>query len=285
MGKEFNREKKFSEDVERLLAGKEAMGGRDADEDYRTAIDFAKRLATEFRADPSPSFKASLKERLLQGLARKEAEAQQKEKRGLFWEGLRSLVPQNPVWRNATATVIMMLLTVGVLWGTGVFTPLVTTPQQDIVPPQDFAPQLELELELGLEAAADKAILLNQTQTAGGLSITLERVVLSSEGITFAAFATPTDYSQPRDSQGVIAPAAYSPAVAEYTANGITGHAGYAEVTYTESGIQLTWVYTQPYLQTYLESLPSSNVGELVFVITSFGDWQGPWEFSVPLQD
>ena len=218
---------------------------------------------------------------MLQKLAKQEAEERQKEKSGWFWEGLRSLVPQNPVWRNATATVIMMLLTVGVLWGTGVFTPPVTTPPQDIVPPQDFTPQLELELELGLEAAADKAILLNQTQTAGGLSITLERVVLSLEGITFAAFATPSDYSQSRDSQGAIIPAAYlAPAVAEYTVNGITEYIGYAEVTYTESGIQLTWVYTQP----YLESLPG-DVGELVFVITSFGDWQGPWEFSVPLND
>ena len=95
MGKKFNEEKKFSEDVERLLAGEEVKGGKDADEDYRTAINFAQRL-TELPAEPSSQFKDQLKQRLLLQLTRQEVEAaREKERIVSFWEFLRSLVPQS----------------------------------------------------------------------------------------------------------------------------------------------------------------------------------------------
>jgi hypothetical protein len=62
MGKESNEEKQFSEDVDRLLAGQEVEGGKDADKDYQTAINFAKKL-TEFHADPSPQRRPGKKRR------------------------------------------------------------------------------------------------------------------------------------------------------------------------------------------------------------------------------
>jgi hypothetical protein len=275
MGKESNEEKQFSEDVDRLLAGQEVEGGKDADKDYQTAINFAKKL-TEFHADPSPHFKAKLKERLLLELAKQEAAARQKAKGNRFWEGLKNLLPREAVWRNATATAVLMLVAVGVLWGTGVFTPSVT-PERAPVPGE--APLAPPGQEFELETAIDETIELNQAQTAGGLSITLEKVELGTEGITFSAFTTPPGYSLPQDFQGPMPPG-MAPAVAEYTVDGITRYAGDAEATFLENGILLTWSYSQPLLE-----LVSDGATEIVFTITSFADWQGPWEFVIPLQD
>lgn len=275
MGKESDEGKQFSEYLDRLLAGEDIEAGEDADEDYRTAINFAKKL-TEFHADPSPHFKAKLKERLLLELAKQEAASHQKERVNWFWEGLRNLIPQSAVWRTATVTVVLMLMVVGSLWGTGVFTPSVT-PDGEPVPGE--APLAPPGQESELEAAIDKIIELNQTQTANGLSITLEQVVLSSEGIVFSAFTTPPDYSLPQDFEGPMPPG-MAPAVAEYTIDGITRYVGDAEATFLKNGILLTWSYSQP----SLEPMPG-DATEIVFTIISFDDWQGPWEFIIPLQD
>lgn len=273
MGKESNEEKRFSEDVERLLAGQEAEGGKDADKDYQTAINFAKKL-TESRAHPSPAFKAQLKERLLLRLTQQEAEARQKTRGNWLWEGLRNLIPQSAVWRTATVTVVLMLMVVGSLWGTEVFTPSPGLQQES--PTQEALSPLPAQ-EFQLEMAMDNIIELNQTRTANGLSITLEQVVLRAEGIVFFVFTTPPDYSLPQKFQGPMPPG-MAPAVAEYTTDGITRYAGDAEATFLENGIRLTWGYSQP----SLEMVPG-DATELVFTITSFGDWQGPWEFIVPL--
>ena len=131
---ETSEEREFSENIDRLLAGEEVKAGEDVSEDYRMAINFAQKL-TKHRDNPSPSFKAQLRERLLSKLAKQEA---QQEERNWFWEGLRNLIPQspvwrtaaatvviavqNPVWRAATATVVIAVLVVGVLWGAGIFT-------------------------------------------------------------------------------------------------------------------------------------------------------------------
>ncbi len=275
MGKESNEEKQFSEDVDRLLAGQEVEGGKDAGEDYRAAINFAKRL-TEFHADPSPHFKARLKERLLLELAKQEAAARQKAKGNRFWEGLKNLLPREAVWRNATATAVLMLVAVGVLWGTGVFSPS-ATPERELAPEETSLPMPAQGFEL--ETAIDKTIGLNQARTAGGLSITLEQVVLGAEGITFSVFTTPPGYSLPQDFQGPMPPG-MAPAVAEYIVDGITRYAGDTQATFLENGILLTWSYSQPFLD-----LVSDGATEIVFTIISFGDWQGPWEFVIPLQD
>ncbi len=273
MGNEINEERQFSENIERLLGGEDVKAGQDVSEDYRTAVDFSKKLI-ECRQDPSPSFKARLKERLLLKLSKQEAAPRQKEKANWFWEGLKNLVPQNAAWRTATVTVVLMLVSVGVLWGTGILDQSTVTTVKEIeieeAPPPMAGIDDRGELGTPPPGAIEKIIELNQTQTAGGLSITLERVELSAEGIVFSAFVIPPDYSPPQD----------YPAVAEYTINGITKYAGYAEGTLLGNGIRLTWGYPQ----SYLDPVPS-DASELVFTIISFGDWQGPWEFIISLQD
>lgn len=135
MGKETGDEKQFSEKIDRLLAGEEVETGEDMNEDYRTAINFARKLV-ESRIDPSPEFKDQLKQRLLLELTRQEVAAPQKEKVNWFREGLARLVPQGPVWRTAAAMLVVMLVAVGVLWRTGVFapSPMLTGPEGETVP-------------------------------------------------------------------------------------------------------------------------------------------------------
>ena len=407
MGKERDKEREFAENIDHLLAGEELTADEDMSEDYRTAIDFSKKLI-ESRVDPSPHFKARLKQRLLLKLAQQEAEAvRQKERAISFWEFLRTLVPQSPVWRTATATILVILVAVGISWRMGLFTQSPIAPgigaggPEEGAPPagpvMEAPPQALLELEAAQlepivspfgetaevelvfkntssesisvtpfppaihivqgksgkpirsftegserlelspsesiryslvwdqrdtggeqvepgwyavhagavtiskdteprethvsfpsvtklliqfpQGAMEKVIELHLAETAGGLSIILERVELHDRGVIFSAFTTPPDYSPPEVSKshplkGLV------PALAEYTVDGVTIQAKYSELLALEDGIRMTWGLGE----SYLDPVPS-DATKLVFTIISFGDWQGPWEFIISLQD
>ena len=235
-----------------------------------------------------------------------EAEAARKEERGIsFWEFLGNLVPRSPVWRTVTATLVVVLVTVSVLWRTGMFSqaPLSTVGREEVVEEAamavqeeakerapvpaptlgigDGAPEMTAEAALGEapQGVIEKIIELNQTQIVSGISITLEQVKLRSDGIAFSAFTTPPGYSPPQDSLSYPLKE-MNPALAEYAVNGTTIYARYSTLTYQDDGIELTWGYSEP----YLDPVPS-DATELVFTIISFGEWQGPWEFYVSLRD
>ena len=146
MARETNEDKEFSENIDRLLAGQEFEAGEDVTEDYRTVIQFAQKLSG-LRDEPSTAFKDQLRRRLLLKMAEQEAEAErQREKRTSFWESLRNLAPRSPVWRTATATVVMMVLAVVVFWGFGIFTQAPEQmaergPKPAMAPPPQAAPE------------------------------------------------------------------------------------------------------------------------------------------------
>jgi hypothetical protein len=128
VGKRTEEERRFSENIDRLLAGEKARIGEDMDEEQRTAIDLARKLI-EFRDTPSPHFKDHLKRQLLLKLAEQEGVARRERQRtNRFRKALGNLIPQNPAWRAAIATVAVAVLAVIVLWGSGTLTP---TPQQN----------------------------------------------------------------------------------------------------------------------------------------------------------
>jgi hypothetical protein len=204
MGKETGDEKQFSEKIDRLLAGEEVETGEDINEDYRTAINFARKLVGS-RIDPSPEFKDQLKQRLLLELTKQEVEARQKEKVNWFREGLTRLVPQSPVWRSAAAMLVVMLVAVGVLWRTGVFTPsaMLTGPGgETVVEDEGTAPVSSPEMAAeaprigeGIESAAQ--ILLEVavvppemvvSPPGGKTEIELLFQNISSESLTVAPF-------------------------------------------------------------------------------------------------
>jgi hypothetical protein len=124
MDEKEREEKRFAEDVDRLLGGGEVTaGGATGEDEYRSNIDFARKMI-ECRAEPSPAFQQALKQRLLSKLVEQDvAEGQRRAERVSFWDRVRTLVPRSPAWRVAAVTVaVAVLATVGV-WRLGLLSP------------------------------------------------------------------------------------------------------------------------------------------------------------------
>ena len=121
-----NRNRKevdFARDIDGIIIGKEAEIDETIDEDYRSNIDFAKKII-ECRGDPSAAFQEGLKKHLLSKLAEKEAvEARRHSEAISFWGWLKNLVPQSPVWRTAAVTITVAVVALVVVWGIGLFSP------------------------------------------------------------------------------------------------------------------------------------------------------------------
>ena len=124
MGEKNKKERGFTEHVDHVLAGKEAKIDEAMDQDYRSNIDFAKKII-ECRGEPSASFQKGLKKRLLSKLAEKEiAETQRSPETPSFWDWLRNLVPQNTTaWRTVAVTATVAVLALVVVWKIGLFSP------------------------------------------------------------------------------------------------------------------------------------------------------------------
>jgi len=114
-------EQEFFENIDRMMAGEDISIGNDADDDVRATIEFSRKL-TDMHTGPSTEFKEQLKSRLLMKLTGQDVAARQKIERNWFRDILDKLVPQSPVWRTATVTVVMLVAVVSVLWRTGLFT-------------------------------------------------------------------------------------------------------------------------------------------------------------------
>jgi hypothetical protein len=115
MGREKGNEKKFTEYLDRILAGEEIKTDPSMDQDLRDALDFARKIS-EYGATPSPQFQARLKASLLQKL--EEQEALRKQNRGSFWDVFRS----HPVWQGAAAALFVIII-ISIMWRAGVFQP------------------------------------------------------------------------------------------------------------------------------------------------------------------
>ena len=206
MGRELDMEKEFSENIDQMLAGEEVKVSAGMDDDCRAALDFAQKLI-RLRGVPSPSFKAQLKERLLSRLGEEEARAEAK--RNWFMEGLRRLVPRQPVWQALTALLVVVVVAGGITWGIGTLkvsgpppapTPAPLAPRE-MPPPAPPRPSLELE-----------AIPLSPIEYAPGVFLPGEEVKVefrfsnaSSEPITVAPFPPEIEIVRPgTDEDGVV---------------------------------------------------------------------------------
>ena len=119
--KKNNDEKKFRNDIDRLIAGEKRKSEDTSDADYEKNVKFAGKMLKS-RVEPSPEFKASLKQRLLLKLENEEIEAERKkEKPPGFWEFVKNFVPKNPVWRTVAVTVTVFVIAFIVVWQTGIF--------------------------------------------------------------------------------------------------------------------------------------------------------------------
>ena len=127
-----------------------------------------------------------------------------------------------------------------------------------------------------LEAAgtALRTITVNQVSAVGGITVTVERVVLFDGAFSVHAFITPPpDYVQgtapPRPLGGYAATADF------YIDRGWVQKAGTSTVTYLLTGMRHTWYVPQP--------IPAGTT-ELMLVITRIGETAGEWRFTIPLQ-
>jgi hypothetical protein len=126
------------------------------------------------------------------------------------------------------------------------------------------------------QGAMEKSLDLNQSQTVNGITITLQRVEMTTTGMTLYAFNVPPDYSLP---QGPMLP---SPqlmslhATAEYSVDGgMEKQAGLSGIRFLDDGMLHTWDNLDP--------VPS-DAKQLTFTITKLGEWEGPWEFTLFLE-
>lgn len=116
-----DEERRFLDDIDRLLAGEGVVEPDEASDDYRTAIEFSRMLA-DLNEGPSDEFRLRLRRRLLAKLAERDAAAREKDRTGGFLGFLGRLVPGSPVWRTATVTVAVLIVTITVAWRAGMFT-------------------------------------------------------------------------------------------------------------------------------------------------------------------
>ena len=130
MNRKREIEKRFTEYLDRILAGEEITVEPDADAELRAALEFA-RTIRGLRTSPSESFQAQLKARLLQKLDEQEAIAL--ERRESFWGNIW----RQPIWQGAVM-VAFAVIVVGLLWRAGIIAPelpeATTTPTATATP-------------------------------------------------------------------------------------------------------------------------------------------------------
>ena len=132
------------------------------------------------------------------------------------------------------------------------------------------------------QGAMEKSIEVNQSRTADGLTINLERVELSATGCEVYAFTTPHNFDP---SQGPPGPPPQSMiASAQYSVDGGPQRdAGHRGSTIREDGMELHWLKLDPIPSDAKVLTFTITEVELLFAQTGPSEWSGPWEFEIPL--
>jgi hypothetical protein len=119
------------------------------------------------------------------------------------------------------------------------------------------------------QGAMDRNIALNESRTVNGVTVTLERVEMSVTAFNFYAF-TILPVPVPEPGSAMI--------YAGYTVDGITKAISEAWLACQDDERRLN----PAAFRHYLDPIPS-DAGSLTFRITKIDDWEGPWEFEIPL--
>jgi len=131
-------------------------------------------------------------------------------------------------------------------------------------------------LILPAQGVIEETIIMNEPRTVEGITITLNRVELTAAGMEVYAFNTPPDYYLSERPQPPPPEFMKLHAEAEYRLDGGSWQqAGPSGIGFLEDGMRHSW--------TNLDPVPKGTK-EITFIITILGDWEGPWEFTVPLE-
>lgn len=182
-------EKRFSEDIDRLLNEEEVLLDDSLSEEYKSVYELSNRLL-ESQVEPSEDFQLELKNRLIQKLQMQEIrESRETRQLNRFWNFVKNLAPQTPALRAATVTVIVLVIAFIAAWRTGLFSPapeIVTTPPTDTT---------ILGQTPDTEDVIDSIIKISTGQTGDievsqGVEITIDLIFenISNEIVTFKAF-------------------------------------------------------------------------------------------------
>jgi hypothetical protein len=156
MGRERKTAKKFTENLDRILAGQEIKADLKMDAELRATLDFTRKM-TALRTAPSAQYQTRLKARLLQQLD--EREARKRERRSSFWRMLRT----TPVWAGATAALFVIII-VSIVWRSGFFQPSIQAPSTTYpaattaAPTTTAAPKPIAAAPISVEAKTDKPV-------------------------------------------------------------------------------------------------------------------------------
>ena len=125
------------------------------------------------------------------------------------------------------------------------------------------------------DSAMNKDLDVNQSVTAEGITVTLERIELNAVNVAVYIFTTPPGYSMPEEHPPEQAESLGINSRAEYSVDGgITKKPVDIGGQFNKSGARLIWD---------LDPIPV-DAKELTFRITKLGDWEGPWEFKISLE-
>ena len=125
------------------------------------------------------------------------------------------------------------------------------------------------------DSAMNKELDVNQSVTAEGITVTLERIELNAVKVTVHIFTTPPGYTMPEEHPPEQAESLGINSRAEYSVDGgITKQPLDIGGQFTKGGARLIWD---------LDPIPE-DARELTFTIIKLGDWEGHWEFRIPLE-
>lgn len=105
MMNEAERDRQLIENLDRVLHEGESGVRGNLDDDARTALEFARKMAS-LREKPTKEFAADLKAQLIHQLAEQERKERSRDRSFLLWE-----TQHRTMWQWTTAAIIALIIT------------------------------------------------------------------------------------------------------------------------------------------------------------------------------
>jgi hypothetical protein len=190
--------KKFTEYLDKVLAGEEVSASDELSDDLRSALDFARTMLAN-RDEPSPAFRSHLRERLLRKLAEQESVASSPATGRNPLEWVRRLFSQRFVLSVVTSAAVMVLLVIMGTWWLGkgfgpasapLALPSLPAGEYAVNLPSRIAPaQMTFSLNTSLSSKSEQAAVYKIASPG----VTVESVVALGRRLGFSGQAISSD--------------------------------------------------------------------------------------------
>ena len=102
-------DRELLENLEKVLAGEENQIPETLDDDTKSTLDIARKMAS-MREPPSEEFSKNLKAQLIHRLAEQERKERSRNQTFLFWE-----IPRRTMWQGTIAAAMALIIVVIIL--------------------------------------------------------------------------------------------------------------------------------------------------------------------------